>query len=285
MLIRSIHSLIAGTLLIAASLPLAAQDKAPAGASALETVRHRGSLIMLCFPHQESTFIRVNTERGPMKHDGTAADFEGVDVDIMAGFAKSLGVDLEVRPALGDNGMPSYTAVFVSLDKGEGDLIASSLTITEARKERVDFSIPYHTVRPLIVVREDSDIAGVGDLAGKTAAVLKGSSQEEHLRRLGFDDAHFAYQEFTLENYDAVLSGRADLTLVDSDSAYSFLDKTMGLKIAFAIPDSDESYGFALPKGSDLLGPLDAYLEQLEASGELARIKARYLSPPPPGAP
>ena len=92
-------------------------------------------------------------------------------------------------------------------------------------------------------------------------------------------------QEFTLENYDAVLSGRADLTLVDSDSAYSFLDKTMGLKIAFAIPDSDESYGFALPKGSDLLGPLDAYLEQLEASGELARIKARYLSPPPPGAP
>lgn len=156
--------------------------------SSLEAVRSRGKLIMLCFPHQESSFVRVNTERGPMKHAGTAEDFEG-----------------------------------------------------------------------------------------KSAAVLPGSSQEEKLRRLGFDDDRLRFQEFTLENYDAVIEGRADFVLLDSDSAYSFLERTTALKVAFTLPDSDEHYGYALLPGSDLKAPLDAYLDALESSGELARIKARRV--------
>lgn len=281
MLLRPASVVVAGAILLTSNMALAAEP----GVSALETVRSRGKLIMLCFPHQESHFDRVNTERGPMKHVGTAEDFEGIDVDIISAFAKSLGVELEIRPGIGDNGMPSYTGVFASLARGEGDLIASSLTITEERKKRVDFSRPYHTVRPLIVVREESDIASMEDLAGKTAAVLQGSSQEEHLRRMGFGDDRLKYQEFTLENFDAVITGRADLALLDSDSAYSFLEKSTGLKVAFAVPDGEEHYGVALPKGSDLVGPLNTFLAELEASGELARIKARYLPPAPAGSP
>lgn len=250
---------------------------APATAADLAAVQERGKLIMLSVPHQESAFVRTNIERGPMKRRGTAEDFLGVDVEIMKRFADSLGVELEVRPAVGANGIPGYPELFDWLERGEGDLIASSLTITEQRKQRVDFSRPYHVVYPIVIVREDSFIKTPADLDRAVAANLRGSSQEEHLRRLGFTDERIHFKEFTLEAYDAVLEGTADFTLVDSDSAYSFVSENRDLQIAFRLPGGEDPYGFALTKGSDLLPSLNAFLDRLEESGELDRIKSRFL--------
>jgi ABC-type amino acid transport substrate-binding protein len=232
---------------------------------------------MLSVPHQESAFVRTNIERGPMKRQGTAEDFHGVDVEIMKRFAESLGVELEVRPAVGPNGIPAYPELFTWLERGEGDLIASSLTITTERKKRVDFSRPYHVVYPIVIVRNDSFVKTPDDLDKAVAANLRGSSQEEHLRRLGFTDERIHFKEFTLEAYDAVLEGTADFTLVDSDSAYSFVSENRNLQIAFRLPGGEDPYGYALPKNSDLLPPLNAFLDRLEESGELDRIKSQFL--------
>ncbi|MDY7093269.1 MAG: transporter substrate-binding domain-containing protein [Acidobacteriota bacterium] len=262
-----IVSLAAGSLLLSS----------PATASDLAAVRERGKLIMLSVPHQESAFVRTNIERGPMKRQGTAEDFHGVDVEIMKRFADSLGVELEVRPAVAANGIPAYPELFEWLGRGDGDIIASSLTITEQRKQRVDFSRPYHAVYPIVIVRTDSFIEAPEDLDQAIAANLPGSSQEEHLRRLGFTDERIHFKEFTLEAYDAVLEGTADFTLVDSDSAYSFMSENRNLKIAFRLPGVEDPYGYAVPKNSDLLPPLNTFLEELEESGELSRIKSRFL--------
>lgn len=252
----------------------------PLFAASLAEIEQRGRLIVLSVPHQESSFVRTNIERGPMKRSGTSEDFVGFDVDVMHAFANHLGVELEIRPAVGEDGLPSYTELFAALERGEGDVIASSTTITENRKRRARFSRPYHWVRLMVVTLEGSPIRSFEDLDGATAAVVSGSSQEEHLRRLGFADDRLSLHEFSLAAYDAVLDDEADFTLVDSNSAHRFIELYSALSIAFEFPESDP-YAYAVAPGNDdLLAALDAFLEQLEASGRLAELKAKHLPEP-----
>lgn len=236
----------------------------PPAASDLEAVRARGRLIMLAWPHQESTFVRrMIKEYGEEGLDR----FAGIDVDLMQRFAAHLGVELEVKP-VGEG----FSSLVPSLLAGDGDLVASSMTITEARKAKVDFSAPYFAVGLVVLVPIESPVQGVDDIAGLTAATVRGSSHEEHLRRVGFDDAHLFYVDFTLENYQAVAYGDADLTVVDSGSAATVLPQYAALgerlRQAFDLPDKDY-YGIAVRPGSDLRQALDEFLAQEKAAGRL----------------
>lgn len=234
---------------------------------------------MLAAPHQESVFVKTNLEAGPMQRLGTTEHFEGVDVDLMAAFAERLGVELMIRPAFGEAGIPAYSALIPALLRGDGDLIASSFTITDERREVIDFSDPYFVVYPAVVVRSDRGIESVSDLAGKTASTVPGTSQERNLKAAGFSEDDLMTVEFQLENYSSVLEGEVDFTVQDSSSAERFVKEYPELEILGPLLDVRESYAVGLPPGSDLAGELNAFLAELEASGELERILAeRQLS-------
>ncbi len=174
----------------------------------------------------------------------------------------------------------SFAQLVPSLLAGAGHVIGSSLTITERRSEEIEFSAPYHRVDNVVITRRDSKLRSVTDFAGRTAAVVAGSSHEEHLLALGLADLRLAHTAFILENYTEVLEGRADFTVVDSGSVERILEENPelaeALTTAFVFPRKDE-YGFGVAPGSDLLVPLDTYLRALQESAELDRIKARHL--------
>jgi ABC-type amino acid transport substrate-binding protein len=233
-----------------------------AAASSVADVKARGKLAMLCFPHQESPFIRVKVEVD-LHH------FDGIDYEVMEGFAQSLGVALEVLPV-----KPSFAELVPALLKGEGDIVASSFSITPERSKRVAFSDPYFAVRTVVVVPKDSPIHAAADLAGKTGSTVKGSSQEERMRSLG--KIRFHYVDFTRWNYDALTEKKADFTVLDETSTWRLLPSYPGLKVAFALPGTD-SYGFAVAPGSDLRESLNRYLDTLKRAGKLDEIIRRYL--------
>jgi ABC-type amino acid transport substrate-binding protein len=233
-----------------------------ARASSLAEVKARGKLIMLSFPHQESTFIRVKVEVD-LHH------FDGIDYEIIEGFAKSLGVGFEVHPV-----KPSFAELIPALLRGDGDLIASSFSITPERKEKVDFSDPYFAVRTVVVVPKDSPIHEVVDLAGKTGSTVQGSSQQERMKKLGI--TRFHYVDFTRWNCDALTDKEADFTVLDETAVWRFLPAYPDLKVAFALPGADR-YGFAVTPKSDLRQALNAYLKKIKKNGKLAEIVKRYL--------
>lgn len=251
--------------------PAAPPADRPLPLGELAAIRERGRLVMVAFPHQESHFVRADLSKGKMPAFGPADHFAGIDVEVMGLFAESLGVELWVRRA----SEPSYAALIPDLLGAHGDVIASSLSITDERKKRVVFSRPYHEVYPVVIVRKGSAIRAVRDLAGKVGAAIPGSSQEERLHTLGVPVDLLHPVSFMYENYVAVAEGEADYTLVDSGSAARVLAKVEGVEIGFRLPGSD-FYGYALRPGSDLLPALDGFLEELEASGRLAEIVARH---------
>jgi polar amino acid transport system substrate-binding protein len=253
----------------------AAAATAPPAAGAVAAVKARGTLVVLSFPHQENPFIRVQTEVD-LKH------YEGIDYEVMQGFARALGVGLEVHAV-----KPSFDALVPALLHGDGDVIASSFSITPQRSAMVAFSQPYFTVHTVVVVPAGSPLRTAADLAGKTASTVRGSSLEERIKALHPGKLH--YVEFTRWNYDALEEKEADFTVLDETSTLRLLRFYPGLKVAFQLPGAD-SYGYAVKPGSDLRPALDGYLAGLRASGQLDEIVNRYLGagdaahePPPPG--
>lgn len=257
-----------------AAPPIAEGLSTRAGASReLARIRQNGKLVMLAFPHQQNPFIRVNLAKGAMVRSGSPEYFEGFDVDLMAGFAKRLGVALEIHPV----SEPSYAALIPDLLAGRGDLIASSLTITEERRRSVAFSRPYFRAWPVIVTRDDNDeIRSLGDLKYRVGAVGKGSSHEERLLQMGVASEMLRRYDFTIEAYGAVADGQAEYLMADNSSAATVLKEEPGLKIAFSLPE-EHFFGIALPPDSDLMPALDEYLAELEKNGELARLRERYF--------
>ncbi|HEV7517737.1 MAG TPA: transporter substrate-binding domain-containing protein [Thermoanaerobaculia bacterium] len=233
-----------------------------ARASSLAEVKTRGKLVVLSFPHQESPFIRVKAEVD-LNH------FDGIDYEILEGFAKSLGVALEIHPV-----KPSFAELVPALLRGEGDVVASSFSITPERRAKVDFSEPYFAVRTVVVVPKGSSIHAVADLAGKTGSTVRGSSLEERMKKL--PGVRFHYVDFTRWNYDALMEKEADFALLDETSPWRLLPSYPDLQVAFALPDKD-LYGFAVAPKSDLRPALDAYLATIKKDGKLDAIVKKYL--------
>jgi arginine/lysine/histidine transporter system substrate-binding protein len=246
-------------------LPPEAAAGAERGAAA---VKARGKLVMLCFPHQENPFIRVDVAAG-LDH------YQGIDYEIMQGLAGRLGVALEVRPV-----KPAFSALVPALLAGDGDVIASSFSVTPERRQKVDFSSPYYKVHTVVVVRKGSGIKTAADLAGKTGSTVAGSSLEERIKQLRAGRIH--HVEFTRWNYDAVSEKEADFTVLDESSTWRLLPLYPDLEVAFALPGADE-YAYAVAPGSDLREAIDAYLEELRRSGRLDEIVYKHVGKRPAG--
>ena len=104
-----------------------------------------------------------------------SGEIEGFDVDMGKYIAEKLGVEPEFVEAISDNRIPF-------LQDGTVDLILSTMTITTDRDAEIDFSRPYFIAHGKILVPEDSDIAGIDDLAGKKVCTALGSTYESTIK-------------------------------------------------------------------------------------------------------
>lgn len=249
---------------------------APLAASDLAEVAARGTLRMLCFPHIESHFVRPDLDAlrasgGPLVELKDPAAYSGLDIEIMGAFASSLGVELDIVPIV-----TNYGDLIEGLIAGRGDVAASSLTITEARSRRVDFSAPYLQSWVVVGVPPGSDIRSINDLAGRRVAVMRGSSQLEYIEKLEIPDLEKVYTSYSLENYEALEDERADFALFDSpaEPGQPVMEGLAGATVAFRLRPF--GYGVAVRPGSDLRDRLDRFLEDFRSSGRLAAVLATH---------
>jgi ABC-type amino acid transport substrate-binding protein len=255
-----------------AVLALAAQ---PLRAGDLADVKARGKLIAVIFPNQDIPFVQVKLDalrEGSLKlpEMRNPDDFDGIDIALMKGFAKSLGVGLEVHTLT-----EGFGQLAPSLVRREGDVVANSLTITEQRRQVVDFTEPYFEGAEAVVVRPDAAIASAADLAGKKCVAARGTSQHEAMMKL-LSGVQVAQVDFPFQAYVDVDESRADCAIAETGIPVGGRLKPPypPLKVAFVL--RHYQYGMAVRKGSDLLAPLNAYLDGLKRSGELQKIVETY---------
>ena len=200
----------------------------------------------------------TNAEFPPFEYvtaKGVIGEFDGIDMAI----AKQIGED---------NGM-------LALENGQVDAVIAGMTITDEKKDAVDFSKPYYTAKQVMIVKEDSDIQKASDMADKKIVVLQGFTGETCVNEMGYK-----YESFKkgTEAIMELVNGKCDVVVIDSATAEKYVKDNEGLKI---VEDNDafeaEEYGIAVKKGNtELLDKINKSLDKMMEDGTISELSAKY---------
>ena len=213
----------------------------------------------------------TNAEFPPFEYvtsNGVIEDFDGIDINI----AKQIGDDNDMEAKIENM---EFDSLLIALENGQVDAVIAGMSITDERKEAVDFSTPYYTATQVMIVREDSDIAKASDMEGKNIAVIQGYTGEECVKELGYE--YEAFKKGT-ETILELTNGKCDVVVIDSATAQKYVNDNEGLKIV-EDPDAFESeeYGIAVKKGNtELLDKINASVEKMLGDGTISSLAAQY---------
>ena len=213
----------------------------------------------------------TNPEFPPFEYittNGVLGEYDGIDMAI----AKKIGEDAGMEVTMESM---EFDSLLVGLQNGSVDAIIAGMTITDERKEAVDFSMPYYSATQVMIVREDSDIASAADMEGKSIAVVQGYTGEICVQEFGYD--YEAFKKGT-ECVMELTNGKCDVVVIDSATAQKYVNDNPGTKI---VEDADafetEEYGIAVQKGNtELLNKINAAVEKMLADGTISELAVSY---------
>lgn len=210
--------------------------------------------------------------------EGTSVS--GVDVEIALEIAAELGVDLKVENV-------GFDSIVGSIQNGKAAFGAAGMTITNERKEAVDFSIEYYTSIQYIICNEDDDYSSLTDLAGKKIGVQLGTTGDflvsdaidgtededtkEHIKGvLEGSGAECKQYKNGIEAAQELMNGRIDAVVLDKLPSESIVNNNSGLKCVKVEDAEPESYGICVAKGNEsLLKVINDVLQRLIDEGKI----------------
>jgi len=218
--------------------------------------------------------IGTNAEYPPFESVDDQGAIVGFDPEIIAAIADAAGFDYELVNTRWDG-------IFVALSQGEFDAVISAATITDERKQTVDFSDPYFNAGQMIAVKKGSDITGPDDLVeGVRVGVQLGTtgdiwaSDNTSAEVVRYDEITLAFQALGNGDVDAVLNDGP--TSADIIKANPQLDATL-----VGEPFTDEFYGIAVRKNApEVLNAINEGLAAIRESGVYDEIYQKWFGAP-----
>lgn len=265
-------ALLSASLLLSACGQQGEQGKAaaPAAKSASGASAPKAAAV-----NRDFLIVGVDTQSTPMAFwDSQTSVIVGYDIDLAKEALKRAGLKYEFK-AIDWNQKEKDL-----LEEKNIDLIWSSMTITEERKRIFAFSMPYVKNQQAILVRADSSIHGVADLAGKKVAVNKGSIGAELLKRMSGAQAPAKVEELEerIGIFSAVLAGQADAAVTDSVVANYYSVNSPGKFRVLKDSLQEEEFGVAVrPGDTELLEKINKALTDMQADGTAQAIQQRWL--------
>lgn len=220
-----------------------------------------GTLVMAtnaAFPPYE--FVDESTDNG----------FAGIDIEIAQAIAADMGKDLEVQDI-------DFNSIIPAVTSGKADVGIAGMTKTPEREENVNFSETYATGVQVIIVTEDSKIAGPDDLDGVMIGVQE--STTGHIYAEGdYGTDHVTPYTTGANAVEALKTGKVDCVIIDNEPAKAFVAANEGLKIL----DTEyvvEEYAIAIAKDNEaLLEQVNNSLAKLKEDGTLQQIIDKYIT-------
>ncbi len=246
-----------------ATTDTAASTADASGESELDEIKAAGKII-----------IGVEGTYPPFTYHDDSGELTGLDIELGKAVAEKLGVEAEFQEA-------AWDSLLIGIDTGRFDTVINSVSITDERKEKYDFSEPYYYESRRVVVRADDDsIQTEDDLNGKRIATNTTNAfipwYEEH-------GASVVAIDTSGEAIELVLSNRADFLGTSVPVLNAYLDEHPDvkdkLKEAFVIPNSESQVAIPVRKGeTEFLDAINAALDELREEGVLKEISEKYLN-------
>jgi putative glutamine transport system substrate-binding protein len=244
----------------------------------------------------EGTQLREIQDRGKLivgvKYDGPGFGYlnprtnqhEGFDVDLAKAIAREvLGSEsaVEFREAKSADRIPFLNA-------GQVDLVLSTMTANAERAQQIDFTDAYYVAGQSLLVKKDSTIAGLRDLAGKTVCSATGSTSEKNIREKAPQAQVVLFGTYS-ECIQQVDNGRAEAVTTDDIVLFGYVKEAPDRYKLTGGQFTIEPYAGGVKKGSpELLKAVNDAMKNIKSSGEWKRIYERNLpgvaiptNPPP----
>jgi polar amino acid transport system substrate-binding protein len=224
----------------------------------------------------EPGVLRVGTEPGypPFEMKAKDGSVIGYDIDVVKGFAAKHGLMLDVVESEFDGLIPA-------LQTGKIDLVISGMTIKPERAEVVDFSDPYYRVGQVILLQKkhEGTITQASDLNdAKWKVAVQTATTGQFAAEEFMPNAQLLRYGTGIECANAVRQGDADAMVFDDPLVRIFAGENPERVTALLEPFTKEDLGLAMKKGNTpLREAVNAYLSEIEASGEAARLQKAYF--------
>ncbi len=205
--------------------------------------------------------IGVFSDKNPFGYVDEHGEVQGYDVY----FAKRIAKDL-----LGSEDDVEFIYVEAAnrveyLKAGKVDIILANFTVTDERKEQVDFALPYMKVALGVVSPEESLVTDAEELKGKKLIVVKGTTAETYFTEKYPDITLVKFDEYQ-EAYDALLDGRGDAFSTDNTEVLAWAIRNKGYTVGIESLGSLDTIAPAVQKGNtELLNWLNEEIKSLAA--------------------
>lgn len=219
--------------------------------------------------------MATNAAFPPYEMTNDSDGFEGIDVEIAEKIAAKLGLELVVDDM-------DFSSVLTAVQGGKADIAMAGLTVTPDREKNVDFTDSYATGVQVVIVPEDSDIKTVDDLAndkmigtqeGTTGYIYCSDTPENG----GYGEDHVIAYTNGATAIQALLAGKVNAVVIDSQPAQEFVAANDGLKIL----DTEyvtEDYAIGISKDNpELLEAVNNALKELIEDGTVQEILDKYI--------
>ena len=196
----------------------------------------------------------------------------GFEVELVPMIGEHVGVEMRVENI-------AWDTIFAGLANGQYDGVASGVTVTEERKQTMDFSMPIASQGQVVVVMTGSDIQSADDLTGKSVGVQIGTTgdfalDDYDVDRRQYDDIGLAIQD--------MINGNLDACVCDSIIASDFVlanENYAGMLRVAGEPFTDEEIAIAVKKGNtELLDLVNQGLQAMMDDGSFDALKAKWNS-------
>jgi polar amino acid transport system substrate-binding protein len=214
----------------------------------------------------------------PFESQNEKGEVVGFDIDVVKAIAGKAGFEVKFVNT-------PWEGIFNALDQGDRDLLVSAITITDERRQTMDFSKPYFEAKQLIAVSRDAPVAKFEDIKTMKVGVQNGTTGDEVVGKLqGKSSGNIRRFESTPLALKELEAGGVEAVVADNGVVVHYLANNTGGRFktvsdpAFPV----EHYGIAVKKGNaGLLAKIDKGLADIKADGSYDKIYAAHFGSAP----
>lgn len=225
--------------------------------------------LLACGASSSQKLVMATNAAFPPYESVEGNEIIGIDPEIAKLIADDLGRELVIEDM-------AFDSIIAAVQSGKADIAMAGLTVTEDRKQNINFSDPYTEAAQVIVVKKDSPVASPDDLEGKTVGVQIGTTGDIYAGDIA--DATIERYSKYFEAINALNQGKIDAVIVDREPAKVFVSDSDELKMIdkeFTL----EEYAIGVAKeNTELLDQINASLKKLQESGEIDKIINKYIN-------
>jgi len=223
--------------------------------------------------------VGTDAAYAPFESQNEKAEIVGFDIDVVSAIAQKGGFEVKFVNT-------PWEGIFNALAQGDRDLLVSSITITDERKQTMDFSTPYFDAQQLIAVKESSKVAKFEDLKKLKVGVQTGTTGDEVVTKLlGKNSTNVKRFESTPLALKELESGGVDAVVADNGVVIHYVANNQGSKFKTVADNKSfapEQYGIAVKKANtELLEKINKGLADIKADGTYDKIYAKYFGAAP----